>query len=66
MEDINAKRLEALEWAMSKGLAIMESYKGGFGAVADLDQSRHWAHKPRLAALADELARIKERMEANL
>lgn len=61
---INAERLEALEWAMRNGLAITESYKGGFGAVSDLDQNSHWAHKPTLADLADELIRIRERMEA--
>ena len=66
MEDINAKRLDALEWAMGKGLAICEDYRGGFRASAEFDEDKSFAKAETLRALADELGRIKARMEGKL
>lgn len=57
-------RVQALEWALGAGLAITESYRGGFVASAEFDEDKVFERGETLADLADELARIRERMEA--
>lgn len=62
MEDINAKRLEAIEWAIEAGHVITQDHRGFFIATGDED-SEPFAKHGSLRGLADELGRIRERIE---
>lgn len=64
MRDINAERLETLQWAMQQGFLVGQRHGNGFSALIGIDDDRTFAWGESLAALADQLGRIRARMEA--
>lgn len=62
MKDINAERLEALEWAVWVGYVIMD--RDGFFVATSNDETKpRLGGKGSLRALADELAQMRARVE---
>ena len=64
MKDLNAERLEAMEWAMREGFLLGQRHGHGFSALTGIDEDRTFAWGESLPTLADQLVRIRERMEA--